>query len=131
MGNKGAKDGKGAKPVAKKPAKLSSKDYKFLTTQTGMTKEQIDGIFSKFNNNNADGVLDKREFTKLYIELRPEPAEKIDEIASYVFNAFDTDNNGSVSFNEFLVAYAMTSRGDQKAKLGIITFLTKELKKYK
>ncbi len=115
MGNKG---GKGAKPVAKKPAKLTSKDYKFLTKQTGMTKEQIDGIFAKFNNNNDDAALNKQEFTKLYMELRPEPAEQIDEIASYVFNAFDTDNNGSVSLNEFLVAYAMTSRGDQEAKLG-------------
>jgi len=119
MGNKGGKD---AKPVSKKPSELTSKDYKFLTTQTGMTKASIDDLFNKFNSNNPDGVLDKREFTKLYTELRPEPAEQIDEIASYVFEAFDTDHNGTVSFNEFLVAYAMTSRGDQKAKLGKIYF---------
>jgi len=119
MGNKGGKD---AKPVSKKPSELTSKDYKFLTTQTGMTKASIDDLFSKFNSNNPDGVLDKAEFTRLYIQLRPEPAELIDEIASYVFEAFDTDHNGTVSFNEFLVAYAITSRGDQKAKLGKIYF---------
>ncbi len=115
MGNKG---GKGAKPVTKNPPKLSSKDYKFLTTQTGMTKASIDEVFAKFVQGNADAALDKAEFTRLYMQLRPEPAEQIDEIASYVFEAFDTDNNGTVNFNEFLVAYAMTSRGDQKAKLG-------------
>ena len=44
-----------------------------------------------------------REFVKLYISLRPEPAEQIGEIAEFVFNAFDSDHNGSISFNEFLV----------------------------
>jgi len=114
MGNKGAK------PVTKKPPKLSSKDYKFLTKQTGLTKDQINEIFAKFIEGNADSALDKAEFTRLYVQLRPEPAEAIDEIASYVYEAFDTDNNGTVNFNEFLVAYAMTSRGNQKDKLGII-----------
>ncbi len=113
MGNKGAK------PVTKKPPKLSSKDYKFLTKQTGLTKDQINEIFAKFVEGNADAALDKTEFTRLYAKLRPEPAEAIDEIASYVFEAFDTDNNGTVNFNEFLVAYALTSRGNQKDKLGI------------
>jgi len=61
MGNKGEK---GAKPVSKKLEKLSSIDYKFLTTQTGMTKASIDDLFNKFNSNNPDGVLDKQEFTK-------------------------------------------------------------------
>ena len=116
MGNKGGKGA--AKPISKKPPKLSSKDYKFLTKQTGLTKDGINEIFAKFCANNADGVLDKAEFTRLYIQLRAEPAELVDEIAAYVFEAFDTDNNGSVNFNEFLVAYAMTSRGDQKEKLG-------------
>ena len=68
-----------------------------------MTKEKIDEIFSKFNTINAKGVLNKGEFVKLYISLRPEPAEQIDEIAEFVFNAFDSDHNGSISFNEFLV----------------------------
>ena len=52
MGNKGAKAG--AKPISKKPVKLGSKDYAFLVKQTGLTKVQIDDIFSKFNMNNAD-----------------------------------------------------------------------------
>ncbi len=103
MGNKGGKAQK--KKISKKPAKLSSKDYKFLVKQTGMTKDQITEIFNKFNQNNPDGVLDKREFTRLYIELRPEPAELIDEIAQYVFGAFDADNNGSINFNEFMVNF--------------------------
>lgn len=103
MGNKGTKAG--AKPIKKKPAKLSSKDVKFLTKQTGMEKQQIQEFFDKFNNNNPDGVLNKAEFTTLYCELRPEPVDKLDEIATYVFGAFDSDNNGSISFSEFMVEH--------------------------
>jgi hypothetical protein len=44
MGNKGAK-------VPKKP-KLSSSDLKQLTKQTGLSKEQIQAVFDKFNANN-------------------------------------------------------------------------------
>jgi Ca2+-binding EF-hand superfamily protein len=61
--------------------------------------------------NNPDGQLDKAEFVRLYTKLKSEPADKLDEIALHVFNAFDKDNNGKISFTEFMVAYALTSRG--------------------
>lgn len=100
MGNKG---GKPAKKVSKKPSKLSSKDVTFLTKQTGMTKDQVTAFFKKFNENNPNGALDRPAFTRLYIELRPEPEDKINEIANYVFSAFDINNDGSISFTEFMV----------------------------
>lgn len=106
MGNKGGK----AKKVSNKPPKLSSKDYKFLVKQTGMSKDQITDIFNKFNENNPDGVLNNIEFARLYIELRPEPAETIDEIAQYVFGAFDADNSGSINFNEFMVRKTLNTK---------------------
>ena len=56
MGNKGAKT------AGKKPATLSSKDIKFLSKQTGMTKDEITQFFAKFSENNPDGVLDKVSF---------------------------------------------------------------------
>ncbi len=31
--------------------------------------------------------------------------------------AFDSDNNGFLTFNEFLIGYAITSKGDLKQKL--------------
>ena len=106
MGNKDSKSGsKPGKKVPKKSAKLTSKDIKFLTKQTGQTKEHITQIFEKFNKNNPDGVLDRKEFTLLYSELRSEKAEHIDEIAVHIFNAFDTDKNGTISFNEFMVKF--------------------------
>jgi Ca2+-binding EF-hand superfamily protein len=113
----GAKGSKGKSNLKVKKAKLSKKDYKFLTQQSGMKKEQIDELFVRFNDNNPDGQLDKAEFAKLYNEIRPEPAELLDEISRFVFGAFDADNSGSISFSEFLVAYSLTTKGDIRSKL--------------
>ena len=33
--------------------------------------------------------MDRQEFLRLYDKLRPEPVERLDEIANYVFSAFD------------------------------------------
>jgi hypothetical protein len=70
----------------KKPAKLESKDIKFLSEQTGMSKQEIEEFFIKFNDNNPDGVLNKQEFVKLYCSLRPEPPERVDEIVIFIGN---------------------------------------------
>ena len=102
MGNKGAKG---------KAAELSRKDLEFLSKQTGLTKDEVKNVFTKFIANNPDGKLDKKEFVRLYDELRSESADVLDEISVYVFEAFDKDNNGSITFNEFMIAYALTSRG--------------------
>ena len=106
MGNQG--DKAVAKSEAKSISLRQSKivfthklDYALLFNQTGLTKEQIDEIFGLFKKNN--GVLEKREFIKLYISLRPETTEHIKEIAEFIFNAFDSDYNGSISLKEFMV----------------------------
>ena len=90
MGNK---EGKAKKPASK----LSNDDIRFLTKQTGMSKEKIEELFYQFNKNNPDGLLDKKKFTLLYGKLRSEPFDSIKEIAGSVFNAFDKDKNGFLS----------------------------------
>ncbi len=112
MGAKGSK-----KDVPPKPPKMNSKDLKFLVKQTGMSKEDVNKVFTSFVENNSDAILTKQEFCVLYDKLRPETAEQIDEIAGYVFECFDADDSGTINFNEFMIAYAMTSRGDYGDKL--------------
>jgi Ca2+-binding EF-hand superfamily protein len=111
MGNKGGKAKVG------KPAKLSSKDEKFLVGKTGLSKNDVEAVFARFNANNPDGLLNRDEFSRLYQSLRNEPVNNLDEIQNMVFRAFDSDNNGSLTFSEFLIGYAFTSKGDQKTKL--------------
>jgi Ca2+-binding EF-hand superfamily protein len=112
MGAKGSKSSTKGKPPV-----LKESDIKFLTNQTGLDKTAIKSLFEKFMKNNPDGQLDRKEFVRLYTEIRPEAPERLDEISEFVFKVFDADKSGSIDFNEFLVAYALTSRGDLKKKL--------------
>jgi Ca2+-binding EF-hand superfamily protein len=126
MGNEKSKNGggvaasvdkKGLKLANKHPNDLNKKDYDYLTQQTGLSKDDIKGILQQFVANNPDGELDMAEFVNLYMKLRPEKPETLDEISKLVFRAFDADNNGRITFCEFLIAYALTSRSDEKKKL--------------
>ena len=98
----GAKGSKGKVPP--KSAKLTSKDIKHLSGQTGLSKDEISKIFDQFNANNPDGRLDRNEFVTLYSRLRPEPADRLDEISHFVFSAFDTDGNGELSGSIFNIS---------------------------
>ncbi len=103
MGNKSSDYQKDSKPITK--AALRPRDLKFLCHQTGLSQEQIILIFEKIFNENLTGNLDLKEFVSLYSELRTEPKEQVEEIAKYVFQAFDVDHNNMISFDEFLVSY--------------------------
>ena len=94
MGNKEGKANKSQKTAQK----LSDKDYKYLSSQTGLTKEQINSKFAELMKNNEDGKLSKSDFAKLYSKMREEPTEKLNEISNYVFDLFDKDKSG-ISFN--------------------------------
>jgi Ca2+-binding EF-hand superfamily protein len=142
----GAKHGKGGKYqegiaiASKNLSDLNELDYQFLIHQTGQSREEIKQIFDKFSDNNRDLKLNKSEFAQLYMQLRPEAPETLDEISQFIFDAFDADKNGQIDFNEFMVnlndsilitiskklfdfwrflkiSYALTSRGDAKKKL--------------
>ena len=106
MGNKEGKNTKIKGDVEKNAHGLSKADYSFLTSQTGYERHEIKDIYQKFMHNNPDGKLDKQEFVRLYSKLRPERPELLDEISIFIFRAFDDDNNGYITFNEFMIGYA-------------------------
>ena len=89
MGGKGSKgkdaSGKPSKVPPKAATNLNDKDLKFLMDKTGMTKDQVNALFAKFNQDNPDGKLDRAEFMKLYPTLRYEPIQNLDEITNMVF----------------------------------------------
>jgi Ca2+-binding EF-hand superfamily protein len=103
MGSKHGKSKEEKQSVVAKSPELTEADYQFLEHQTNHSRAEIKAIFELFSNDNRDLKLDKKEFCRLYIQLRPERADTLDEISEFVFNAFDTDHNGSVDFNEFMV----------------------------
>ena len=95
----------------KTSSELSDKDLSFFTQITGLQKEEVKKIFENFYSRNPNGQLNKNEFVQLYTAIRPESTQLLEEISVYVFRCFDSDHNGFISFDEFLIAYALTSRG--------------------
>lgn len=93
------------------PFNRNSLDYDSLSRETSLTRYEIEQCLALFKQFKPDGSLDKDEFVKLYSELRPESTEQLNEISNFIFKCFDLDKNGSITFNEFLLAYAFTSRG--------------------
>ena len=90
--------------VPAKAISLSDADYQFLTAQTGNSKDDIKLMFDKFMAGNPDAKLDKKEFVKLYTELRPENDQNLDEISEFVFRAFDS---GIFNLNETFPSTAL------------------------
>jgi hypothetical protein len=90
------KDGKSSASTEKsssapsKAISLTEADYQFLIAQTGNSKDDVKNLFEKFMAGNPDAKLDKKEFVKLYTELRPENDQNLDEISEFVFKAFDS-----------------------------------------
>ena len=89
--------------IPPKTPELTDIDYAFLEHQTHQSREEIKEIFDKFARENKFLKLDCNEFVRLYTELRPEPAEQLNEISEYIFSTFDRDHNGTIDFNEFMV----------------------------
>ncbi|CAF0815432.1 unnamed protein product [Rotaria sordida] len=96
---------------------LSERDINFLSSQTGLSQDEIRIWHEKFFHDNPDGRLDRNEFRKLYRLLRQECPERVDNMCDHVFRAFDVDGNGYVEFGEFLLGFAICSRGDLRSRL--------------
>lgn len=100
-----------------KSPKLEETDFSFLTEHTGKSRDEIQQIFSKYNLEQENARLDKQNFKNIYSDLHPESNDYINDVTEQVFRAFDSECTGYISFNEFMVAYALTSRGDMRKKL--------------
>jgi neuronal calcium sensor 1 len=96
---------------------LSHDDYVYLMEQTSLTKKEIDEMFEKFSANSTQGELNHNEFVQLFKLLSTDESEYLDRHSEFIFDSFDKDHNGRISFKEFLVAYALLSKGDIEKKI--------------
>jgi len=95
---------------------LSEKDLCFLEANTAFKREKIIEWHNAFLHDCPEGILDKKQFVKLYAQLETGD-KKVDKYAEFVFSAFDTDHSGKIEFTEFLIAFNIRSKGKIEDKL--------------
>ncbi|XP_052055146.1 Kv channel-interacting protein 4 isoform X4 [Apodemus sylvaticus] len=71
-----------------------------LEAQSKFTKKELQILYRGFKNECPSGVVNEETFKEIYSQFFPQGDSTT--YAHFLFNAFDTDHNGAVSFEEML-----------------------------
>ena len=96
--------------------RLSKEDLEFLKTHTSCDEKTIKKMYKEFKKKSKKGNLTPALFYEMYSKLCPS-SNNAKDFCSHVFRTFDTDDNGYVSFKEFLLAINISSNGCAEEKL--------------
>ncbi|XP_069002950.1 Kv channel-interacting protein 1b isoform X1 [Embiotoca jacksoni] len=116
-----------------------------LEAQTNFTKQELQILYRGFKNECPSGVVDEETFKHIYAQFFPHggkvhwfqisfialrsflniwrPYTSISCVtdasmyAHYLFNTFDTTNNGSIKFKDFVMGLSTLLRGTLREKL--------------
>lgn len=80
---------------------LSEEDYGYLMTNTGKSRSEIRSLFNKFARKSTDGELNYQQFCDFYLSISPDPPQYLKDNSQFIFDTFDQDQNGRVSFKYF------------------------------
>ncbi|CAF2037091.1 unnamed protein product [Rotaria magnacalcarata] len=89
---------------------LSPKELALLKANTQFSEKEIRQWYTSFLGDCPDGRLDEEKFVKLYQQLYP--SGHADNYCKHAFSTFDTNQDGSIDFEEFLLAISVSSRGN-------------------
>ncbi|XP_035684093.1 calcium-binding protein NCS-1-like isoform X10 [Branchiostoma floridae] len=101
--------------MGKSGSKLTAGEMKELQECTYFDKKELQQWHRDFMKDCPSGALRKEEFTTIYKQFFPhgDPTK----FADFVFNVFDTNKDGYITFKEFICALSITSRGTLDEKL--------------
>ena len=71
--------------------------------------------YNGFISDCPSGKLSQQSFIKIYSKFFPSGNATL--FCEHIFRSFDSDNNGSIDFKEFLLAINITSNGSPQQKL--------------
>uniref|UniRef100_A0A8C4RM08 Potassium voltage-gated channel interacting protein 2 n=1 Tax=Erpetoichthys calabaricus TaxID=27687 RepID=A0A8C4RM08_ERPCA len=80
-----------------------------LQEQTKFTKKELQVLYRGFKNECPSGVVNEDTFKLIYSQFFPQGDSST--YAHFLFEAFDTDKNGSVSFEDFVMGLSIILRG--------------------
>ncbi|XP_053336118.1 Kv channel-interacting protein 2-like isoform X3 [Clarias gariepinus] len=80
-----------------------------LQEQTKFTKKELQVLYRGFKNECPSGVVNEETFKVIYSQFFPQGDSSM--YAHFLFEAFDTNKNGSVSFEDFVIGLSIILRG--------------------
>ncbi|CAF1464091.1 unnamed protein product [Rotaria sordida] len=99
-------------------SELTEDQISMLKSNTKFTENEIQQWHAGFVRDCPTGRLDKKKFVEFYKKFYPDG--KADSYCKYAFNTFDANNDGTIDFQEFLLAIAATSQGSIDDRLSFI-----------
>ncbi|KAG8431483.1 hypothetical protein GDO86_018579 [Hymenochirus boettgeri] len=98
-----------------KSGALSKEILEELKLNTKYTQEELCTWYQSFLKECPTGRISKEQFEGIYARFFPDANPKA--YASHVFRSFDTNNDGTLDFKEYMIALHMTSSGKADQKL--------------
>lgn len=101
--------------MGQKTSKLSNQDIQEIKLDTGFSIKEIKQWYKGFSRDIGATHITRNDFIGLHHQFYP--FGDCTKFASYTFDAFDMDNNGQLTFAEFIKGLSIVSRGTTKEKL--------------
>lgn len=86
-----------------------------LKLNTRFTEEELSQWYENFQKQCPSGRITPDEFSKIYERFFPD--SDTTSYAQHVFRSFDTNDDGTLDFKEYIIALHMTSTGKTERKL--------------
>ncbi|XP_052005663.1 Kv channel-interacting protein 1-like isoform X2 [Xyrauchen texanus] len=86
-----------------------------LQAQTNFSKKELQVLYRGFKNECPCGAVNEETFKQIYSQFFPHGDAST--YAHYLFNAFDSSQNGSIKFEDFVTALSILLRGTTTEKL--------------
>lgn len=98
-----------------KSGALSQEILEDLKLNTRYSHDELCKWYESFQKQCPDGRISRSEFEKVYANFFPNSDPKV--YARHVFRSFDTNNDGTLDFREYIIALHLTSTGKTDHKL--------------
>uniref|UniRef100_A0A803K5A3 Recoverin, gene 2 n=1 Tax=Xenopus tropicalis TaxID=8364 RepID=A0A803K5A3_XENTR len=98
-----------------KSGALSKEVLEDLKANTRYSDDELCKWYESFSKQSPNGKITRTEFEKIYANFFPNSDPK--SYARHVFRSFDTNEDGTLDFREYIIALHLTSSGKTSLKL--------------